>query len=168
MLSNISSKNKSSNSELLNKPMLLKKYHQNLVYDYTEYPTKAIWDENFSSDKYKEVIKNWFPNNSKKPILFYVHTPFCEQLCYFCLCSKEITQDYDKVKDYLYNYLFKEIDLLEAELIKNKIKLNVKELYFGGGSPTYYREEEFKNLLKLLFLEQKDTAAEYCGQTLKR
>jgi len=56
MLSNISSKNKSSNSELLNKPMLLKKYHQNLVYDYTEYPTKAIWDENFTSDKYKEVI----------------------------------------------------------------------------------------------------------------
>jgi oxygen-independent coproporphyrinogen-3 oxidase len=151
MVSSTSIINTSSfDSDLLNKPLLLKKYHQNLVFDYTEYPTKATWDEKFNSEKYKEVIRDWFPKNKQKPILFYIHTPFCEQLCYFCLCSKEITQDYDKVKDYLYNYLFKEIDLLEAELIKNKIKLNVKELYFGGGSPTYYREEEFKNLLNRL------------------
>ena len=84
---------------------LLKKYHKSLIHDYTEYPTKGHWSESFGDDDYKKAIIEWFPNNQKKPVLFYVHTPFCEQLCNFCLCSKEITKDYEKVKDYLYNYL---------------------------------------------------------------
>lgn len=129
---------------------LLKKYHQNLVFDYTEYPTKAIWSESFKEKDYKKAIKDWLPKNPDKPILFYVHTPFCEQLCYFCLCSKEITQNYEKVKSYLYDLLFKEIDMLEEELNKNKIQLNVKEIYFGGGSPTYYNKQDFTNLINRL------------------
>lgn len=135
---------------LKEKITLLKKYHQNLVFDYTEYPTKAIWKEDFSQANYIEALKDWIPKNKDKPILFYVHTPFCEQLCYFCLCSKEITKDYEKVKNYLYEYLFKEIELLEKALEENNLKLNVKEVYFGGGSPTYYKEEEFKNLINKL------------------
>ena len=47
----------------------------------------------------------------------------------------------------MYKYLSKELDLLEDHLIKNKINFNFKEIYFGGGSPTYYREEEFKFLI---------------------
>lgn len=135
---------------LKEKITLLKKYHQNLVFDYTEYPTKAIWKEDFNQINYIDALKDWIPKNKSEPILFYVHTPFCEQLCYFCLCSKEITKDYEKVKNYLYNYLFKEIELLEEKLNQNNLKLNVKEVYFGGGSPTYYKEEEFKNLINKL------------------
>lgn len=140
----------SKKSLLLDNANLLKKYHSNLIYDYTEYPTKGNWSENFSSDDYKNAITEWAPGNENKPVLFYVHTPFCEQLCYFCLCSKEITQNYEKVKEYLYNYLDKEFDLLESYLNKNKIKLNFKEIYLGGGSPTYYKEPEFKHLIKRL------------------
>ena len=137
-------------SKILEDIKLLKKYHTNLVYDYTEYPTKAHWNENFGEKDYKSSLVKWISENPKKKILFYVHTPFCEQLCYFCLCSKLITQDYEKVKSYLYDYLFKEIDMLKAFLEKNKLTLNVNEIYFGGGSPTYYKEEEFKNLVKKL------------------
>ncbi len=136
--------------ELLDDIKLLKKYHASLVNDYTEYPTKAHWSENFGQNEYKNCLVDWIGKNPDKKILFYVHTPFCEQLCYFCLCSKFITQDYDKVKNYLYNYLFKEIDLLKNHLNKNKLSLNVNEVYFGGGSPTYYKEEEFKNLIEKL------------------
>ncbi len=137
-------------SKLLEDIKLLKKYHTTLVNDYTEYPTKSHWDEGFGEDAYKKNLVKWISKNPEKKILFYVHTPFCEQLCYFCLCSKQITQDYEKVKNYLYNYLFKEIDLLKNFIEKNKIKLNVNEIYFGGGSPTYYKEEEFKNLVNKL------------------
>lgn len=129
---------------------LLKKYHQSLVFDYTEYPTKANWDQSFGSSKYQESLVEWIGKNPKKPILFYVHTPFCEQLCYFCLCSKEITQNYENVKKYLYDYLFKEMDMLFNLLEKNNLKLNVKEIYFGGGSPTYYKKEEFEKLTEKL------------------
>ena len=137
-------------AKVLENANLIKKYHANLVYDYTEYPTKGIWKETFSEEDYKNAILEWFPKNPKKPILFYVHTPFCEQLCNFCLCSKEITKDYDRVKDYLYNYLSKELDLYEDFITKNKINFNYKEIYFGGGSPTYYREKEFTYLINRL------------------
>jgi hypothetical protein len=35
----------SESSKLLNNANLLKKYHANVVYDYTEYPTKGNWSE---------------------------------------------------------------------------------------------------------------------------
>ncbi len=140
----------SESAKILANANLIKKYHTNLVYDYTEYPTKGHWSEKFSEVDYKNAICEWFPSNKSKPVLFYVHTPFCEQLCNFCLCSKEITKDYDRVKDYLYNYLSKEIDLLEDHLNKNKINFNFKEIYFGGGSPTYYKDEDFKYLINRL------------------
>ena len=136
--------------EILEDIKLLKKYHTNLVYDYTEYPTKSNWKENFSEEDYKNSLKKWFGTNTKKPVVFYIHTPFCEKLCYFCLCSKEITQDYERVKEYLYQYLFKEIDLLVKFLSKNNILLNVKEIYLGGGSPTYYKKKEFEKLIAKL------------------
>jgi oxygen-independent coproporphyrinogen-3 oxidase len=138
----------SKESQLLGNANLIKKYHSNLVYDYTEYPTKGNWDESFGSKEYGDAIKDWYPKNKDKPVLFYVHTPFCEQLCYFCLCSKVITSDYENVKNYLYDDLSREFDLLENFLSKNRINFNFKEIYLGGGSPTYYKEEEFKYLIK--------------------
>ena len=90
---------------------LIKKYHQDLVFNYSEYPTKDHWKFEFKNDEYKNAIIDWFPKNKDKKIFFYVHIPFCEQLCWFCTCSKFITKDYEKVKDYL-NYLYKEIDIL--------------------------------------------------------
>lgn len=140
----------SESSKLLNNANLLKKYHANVVYDYTEYPTKGNWKESFKSDSYKNALCDWYPKNKNKPVLFYVHTPFCEQLCNFCLCSKEITKDYSKVKNYLYDYLSKEMDMLEDHLSRNNINFNYKEIYLGGGSPTYYKKDEFKYLITRL------------------
>jgi len=133
---------------------LIKKYHQDLVYDYAQYPTSDHWSYNFKSEDYKKSLVDWLSNNRKEPIIFYVHTPFCQQLCHFCLCSKFITQNYENAKEYLYKYLFKEIDLLFDFLNEEKIKLNVREIFFGGGSPTFYNRNDFKNLadkLKGLF-----------------
>ena len=125
---------------------LLKKYHKDIFFNYSEYPTKDNWDYNFNSESYKKSLVDWLKNNPKEPIMIYVHTPFCEQLCYFCFCSKEITTNYKKANDYLFNYLFKEIDMFFNFLNENNINLNAKEIYFGGGSPTYYNHEDFKKL----------------------
>ena len=86
---------------------LIKKYHQDIVYNYAEYPTCDHWSYDFNSEDYKKSLVDWLPKNKDKPIFFYVHIPFCEQLCWFCTCSKFITKDYENVKDYLkylYNY----------------------------------------------------------------
>ena len=132
--------------EITDNVNLLKKYIQPLVFDYTEYPTKAHWDESLKTIDYKDALADWLNNSNGSNSMFYVHTPFCEQLCYFCLCSKEITKDYQKVKDYLYEVLFKEIDMLIEVFNGIGKKPKFKEIYFGGGSPTYYKETEFRAL----------------------
>jgi len=128
---------------------LIKKYHQDLVFNYSEYPTKDHWKFEFKNDEYKEAILDWFPKNQDKKIFFYVHIPFCEELCWFCTCSKFINKDYKKVTDYL-NYLYKEIDLLFEHLNKNNIKLNVGTVFFGGGSPTILNRQDLKKLVDKL------------------
>ena len=128
---------------------LIKKYHQDLVFNYSEYPTKDHWKFEFKNDEYKQALIEWFPNNQDKKIFFYVHIPFCEQLCWFCTCSKYISKDYARVKDYLI-YLYKEIDLLFEHLNKNNIKLNVGTVFFGGGSPTILSKEDLKDLVDKL------------------
>ncbi len=128
---------------------LIKKYHQDLVFNYSEYPTKDHWSFKFNSDSYKLALIDWLKKNPAKPIFFYVHIPFCEQLCWFCTCSKFITKDYQKVTDYL-AYLYKEIDILFDFLKKNEINLNVETVFFGGGSPTILNKEDLKSLVDKL------------------
>ncbi len=125
---------------------LIKKYHQDIVFNYAEYPTKDHWSFDFNSEYYKKALLDWLPKNSDKKIFFYVHIPFCEQLCWFCTCSKFITKDYNRVTEYL-EYLHKEIDLLFNFLSENKIKLNVGTVFFGGGSPTILNKEDLKKLV---------------------
>ena len=132
---------------------LIKKYHQDLVFNYAEYPTKDHWSFDCKDNFYKNALLDWLPKNKDKKIFFYVHIPFCEQLCWFCTCSKFITKDYERVKEYL-GYLFREIDTLFNFLQKNNITLNVGSVFFGGGSPTILNREDLKSLvdkLKSLF-----------------
>jgi oxygen-independent coproporphyrinogen III oxidase len=128
---------------------LIKKYHQDIVYNYAEYPTCDHWRNDFNDEDYKKSLVDWLPKNKDKPIFFYVHIPFCEQLCWFCTCSKSITNEYEEVKSYL-KYLYKEIDLLFDFLGDNKIKLNVQTVFFGGGSPTILNREDLKGLVNKL------------------
>ncbi len=128
---------------------LIKKYHQDIVFNYAEYPTKDHWSFDFSEENYKTALLDWLPKNKEKPIFFYVHIPYCEQLCWFCTCSKVISKDYNKVKEYLI-YLYKEIDILFNFLKQNNIQLNVETVFFGGGSPTILNREDLKALVDKL------------------
>ena len=49
---------------------LLKKYHKSLVYDYTEYPTKSNWPEQFDEIDYSNSLINWLKNNPNSESLF--------------------------------------------------------------------------------------------------
>lgn len=128
---------------------LQKKYHQDLVFNYSEYPTKDHWSFEFLGNEFKSAILDWFPKNKKEKIFFYVHIPFCEELCYFCTCSKSITKEYSRVSEYL-EHLHKEIDLLFEFLEKNNIKLSVGTVFFGGGSPTILSKNDLVALVRKL------------------
>lgn len=135
--------------QILQEPLLLKKYSNSLVFDYTEYPTKTFWSDSYGDKEFREDLVKLI-DTQDKPAMLYIHTPFCEELCYFCLCSKSITDDYEKVSKYLYDDLSKEIDLYAKEMQKRGKKIKIGQVYFGGGSPTYYHEKEFEFLIKKL------------------
>ena len=55
----------SSEKQKLSPEQLQRKYHQNLVFNYAEYPTCDHWDYNFRSDEYKKSLIEWLKKNPK-------------------------------------------------------------------------------------------------------
>lgn len=109
---------------------------------YTSYPTVPYWNEDrFSYDKWQDTLKH--SANPDDPISLYIHLPFCESLCTFCACNKRITKQHSVEKPYI-KALLKEFDLYIALY---GYKLTIKDIHFGGGTPTFFSP---KNLSKLL------------------
>tara|TARA_R110000824_G_scaffold54557_6_gene150558 strand:- start:972 stop:2405 length:1434 start_codon:yes stop_codon:yes gene_type:complete len=112
---------------------------------YTQYPHKRFWEPKKNDVHFKEALVK----EGEKPSLLYVHMPYCQQLCYFCTCHMAITKDYSKVNDYV-KVLCQEIDLFAKFVSDNNIKLDVKEIHLGGGSPTFMNIPDFDILCEKL------------------
>ena len=116
-------------------------------FDYTDYPHKSFWSEGMGDSQYREALTETFSKQHDATTL-YVHIPFCVELCYFCICHKEITQNQEKVKRHIYGSLLPELDLLVAHFKKTAIRPRITEVYLGGGSPTILEYAEFDALLE--------------------
>jgi oxygen-independent coproporphyrinogen-3 oxidase len=78
----------------------------------------------------------------------YVHVPFCRALCTFCGCNTRITRSHAFVPPYS-QALLAELDLYLARL--GLSQLEIGELHFGGGTPTFLSTDELEALLAGLF-----------------
>lgn len=75
-----------------------------------------------------------------QPLNVYVHIPFCIQKCAYCYYFTLKYQGKDQVDKYV-DALCNEITLKSEALRLQNRKLN--SLYFGGGTPSLLREEQF-------------------------
>ncbi|HSD70902.1 MAG TPA: oxygen-independent coproporphyrinogen III oxidase, partial [Woeseiaceae bacterium] len=108
---------------------------------YTSYPTATQFTTDFTADAYRQnAIAS---NDSGKPLSLYVHIPFCRSLCYYCACNKIVTRSVSRVQSYLCA-LQKEIQLQAALFDQGR---NVRQLHFGGGTPTYLDQRELIELM---------------------
>ncbi|MCV2402794.1 oxygen-independent coproporphyrinogen III oxidase [Marinomonas sp. C2222] len=105
---------------------------------YTSYPTAPQFNESIS--KISLVDKMLAPSDS--PLSLYFHIPFCAHLCYYCGCNKIVTKQYDKGDEYV-ELLGEEMRLRSLMLDPNR---QVTQLHFGGGTPTFLREEQLSKL----------------------
>jgi len=117
---------------------------------YTSYPTVPFWQKMPPSEEaWKLNIKDKLSDNGE--ISLYIHLPFCESLCTYCGCNKRITKNHGVELKY--------IEALLAEwnsytsLSQNPII--IKELHFGGGTPTFFSPQNLVRLLKGIFKEAK-------------
>ena len=120
---------------------LIKQYGTS-AFMYTQYPHKRFWEAKKNDSKYRDVMMGLAKSEKAPQSLLYIHIPYCQQLCYFCTCHMSITNDHNKVKNYM-DVLFMEIDALAKFMEDNDISLDIKEVHLGGGSPTFIDVPEF-------------------------
>ena len=128
---------------------LINKYQKRKGSFYSYYPMNGLWPENIGETNYSEAIDNLFKNNPNKSVALYIHFPFCETQCLFCQCFTIIsknTKDHDKI----INYIIKEIELLKNICKKKGYQPNIKEVHFGGGSPSNLSKENFSRLFSAI------------------
>lgn len=109
---------------------------------YTSYPTALHFTEQFTAQDWLHALQA----EPSRDISLYTHIPFCDTLCYYCGCNMIATRDYSKAERYL-DYLFKEIELVAAHVAPNR---QVRQLHWGGGTPTYLSPDDIKRLFAKL------------------
>ena len=108
---------------------------------YTSYPTALEFSDQYGESQFHQAVA-CYPD---RPLSLYVHIPFCHKLCYFCGCNKIVTRQQHKADQYL--------DALEQEIIHRAPLFagrTVKQLHWGGGTPTYLNKAQISRLMNLL------------------
>ena len=133
---------------------LLKKYDKPGP-RYTSYPTAPYFHEDVRASDYLKHIRKDDVRKGEEGLSLYFHIPFCDTLCYFCGCNMMVTHNRQKIAYYL-GYLIKEMELMRPNI---NPKRKVKQLHWGGGTPTYLQPDEIRRLgfaIRNLFGFDKD------------
>jgi oxygen-independent coproporphyrinogen-3 oxidase len=113
-------------------------YHSTVMYP----PLKAMHKIT------EQQIYSYFQNKSTDFTL-YVHIPFCSGKCSFCYFYQINKPSHDIVDAYL-NGLKKEIQLTKDKITSHIGRMNIKSIFFGGGSPTELSKAQFEDLLNTI------------------
>ncbi len=127
---------------------------------YTSYPTADRFTESFGYRDYLLAVAAVRRVGGRHPLSLYLHIPFCESLCYYCACNKIVTRDHSKASTYL-SYLKREVEM-QGQLFAGANQ--VEQLHFGGGTPTYFSDEQMDDLMRHLrrwFSFAPDAIGEY-------
>ncbi|NPA88096.1 MAG: oxygen-independent coproporphyrinogen III oxidase [Epsilonproteobacteria bacterium] len=112
---------------------------------YTSYPTAVEFRDLTPEDIIDEL-------KSDKPLSLYFHLPFCRSACYFCGCNVVYTSKADKRRKYI-DYLKRELDIWAKYLDTSRM---VRQLHFGGGTPTFFTPEELEEIYEIIYSHFKN------------
>ena len=113
---------------------------------YTSYPTADRFVEAFGEDEYMQAIEQRRMGGLALPLSVYVHIPFCESLCFYCACNKIVTKHHARAAEYL-EYLSREVDLYVNKMGCGQ---TITQLHLGGGTPTFFSDDELDALIAML------------------
>ena len=132
-------------SELVIDPVLIRKYDVSGP-RYTSYPTADRFVEAFGECDCRHWLGKRNIGGINQPLSVYVHLPFCDTACYYCACNKVVTSDHGRSAKYI-KYLGKELSTVGALLGEDR---RIKQLHWGGGTPTFLTREEMGALVEAL------------------
>jgi oxygen-independent coproporphyrinogen-3 oxidase len=113
---------------------------------YTSYPPATRFTPDFDWERLDAAIA---ADNrpGAGPLSLYFHLPFCESLCWYCGCNTVITRRRESAREYLGD-LEREMNLTAARLRRGR---PVRQIHFGGGTPTFFPPEELARLGLLIY-----------------
>ena len=115
---------------------------------YTSYPTVPFWKNNpLNVDSWMTTINRNHAEFNSGDMSLYIHLPYCESLCTFCGCHKRITKNHAVEEPYI------DAVIKEWQHYTSRIEFSptIKELHFGGGTPTFFQADELIRLVKSIF-----------------
>jgi oxygen-independent coproporphyrinogen-3 oxidase len=115
---------------------------------HTSYPAAPFWKADYGPAPFAEDLRR--TRQGGRSLSLYVHIPFCEQLCYYCACTKEIVpapkrRQADPGQPFL--------DALAQEVARLADCIGpgeVRQVHLGGGSPTFLSPAQLNRLWNLL------------------
>ena len=116
---------------------------------------KVFYDKHYALEEKAQLCidvaksEDKFVNKDPKNISIYIGMAFCPTRCLYCsFASNPINGNKKFVEPYLkaLSYEIKEM----SKYVKEK-NLKIETIYFGGGTPTSINNEEFENLMNLIY-----------------
>ncbi|HKR60419.1 MAG TPA: oxygen-independent coproporphyrinogen III oxidase [Pyrinomonadaceae bacterium] len=111
---------------------------------YTSYPTVPYWSETPTTEQWLEQLRAAC-DEPETAWSLYLHLPFCESLCTFCACNTVITRDHRREDTYV-ELLLKEWGIYLDEIPALR-QLPLRQLHLGGGTPTFFSEQNLRWIL---------------------
>lgn len=117
---------------------------------YTSYPTAVQFTPAFGVRELAAQRSVIAGRTEGGPLSLYVHVPFCAKVCFYCACTKVVTNNRARGAQYL-ERLLKEIPR-RAALHGGRTR-EVRQLHLGGGTPTFLSIDQLRELLQTLRAE---------------
>ena len=100
--------------------------------------------QSFMGDEAASVIKNQYRLERKETSLAYIHVPFCETRCLYCLFYQNPLRPESSA--HYTDYLIKELQLWNDLPAQQSSPIHA--VYFGGGTPTALEPNDLYRLIK--------------------
>ncbi len=128
---------------------LIDKYNRP-VPRYTSYPPANHFLADFRENQYLELIKA--SNRSRaKNLAFYIHVPFCTQICYYCGCNA-VKKHKNTDIDAYFSALTTEITRVCSGIDPER---TISQIHFGGGTPNAVEMHYLEKIINLLLQKFK-------------
>jgi oxygen-independent coproporphyrinogen-3 oxidase len=115
---------------------------------HTSYPIASVWKPDYSPADFREDLHR--SASSAPPLSLYVHIPFCERLCYYCACTKEIVPPRKHAENDPGHPLLEGLEQEAGRFAEVAGAGEVHQVHLGGGSPTFLRPDQLERLWGIL------------------
>ena len=109
---------------------------------YTSYPTAPHFNEAVDGAVFARWLGALDPAAS---VSFYLHVPYCREICWYCGCNTFAVQRDEPLQDYV-AALEQELRAVAAATPARR----VREIHWGGGTPNILAPAQFRSIVEQL------------------